>query len=150
MIDSSDHANLERSKEIFGCLMSNDLLMGKPMLILSNKQDLPGALDPLDVCEYFEVEYLANLFRTPCLVEGVGRYDQDYDVQVTMNACQWLVKTICKNYKSIQNKIRFLRVVTQNESLSSNDEIPRRSRRPATGKRKVSVVIIISCRLCEF
>jgi hypothetical protein len=139
VIDSSDHANLERSKEIFGGLMSNDLLMGKPMLILSNKQDLPGALDPLDICDYFEIEYLANLFRTPCYVEGVGRYDQDYDVQITMNACQWLVKTICKNYKSIQNKIRFLRVVTQNESLSSNDEIPRKNRRPATGKRKVSV-----------
>jgi hypothetical protein len=131
--------NLERSKEIFGSIMSNDLLMGKPTLILSNKQDRPGALDPLDICDYFEVEYLANLFRTPCYVEGIGRYDQAFDSQVATNACRWLVKTIVKNYKSIQNKIRFLRVVTQNESLSSNDEIPRRSRRPATGKRKVSV-----------
>lgn len=139
VIDSSDHANLERSKEIFGSIMSNDLLMGKPMLILSNKQDKPGALDPLDICDYFEVEYLANLFRTPCYVEGIGRYDQAYDSQLAINACSWLVKTIVKNYQSIQNKIRFLRVVTQNESLSSNDEIPRRSRRPATGKRKVSV-----------
>jgi hypothetical protein len=139
VIDANDHVNLERSKEIFGSIMSNDLLMGKPVLILSNKQDLPGALDTLDICDYFEVEYLANLFRTPCLVEGVGRYDQDYDVQISLNACQWLVKTITKNYKSIQNKIRFLRVVTQNESFCSNDEIPRRNRRPATGKRKVSV-----------
>lgn len=113
--------------------------MGKPMLIVSNKQDLPGALDPLDICDYFEVEYLANLFRTPCFVEGIGRYNQEHDSQLAINACSWLVKTIVKNYKSIQNKIRFLRVVTQNESLSSNDEIPRRSRRPATGKRKVSV-----------
>lgn len=138
--------------------MSNDLLMGKPMLIISNKSDLPGALDSLDVCDYFEVrpsqarpvaplinvsalqiEYLANLFRTPCLVEGVGRHDEALDAQAVRNACAWLVKTICKHHKSIHNKIRFLRVVTQNESLSSNEEIPRRNRRPATGKRKVSV-----------
>ncbi|CRL02089.1 CLUMA_CG015142, isoform A [Clunio marinus] len=136
VIDSSDHSTLERSKEIFGAIMSNDLLMGKPMLILSTKQDLPGALDSLDICDYFEVEYLANLFRTPCYIEGVGRYENQYDSQVAMAACTWLVNTICNNYKSIQNKIRFLRVVTQNESLSSNEEIPRRNRRPATGKRK--------------
>lgn len=55
VIDSSDHAQLERSKEILGSIMANDLLMGKPMLIMSNKQDLPGALDSLDICDYFEV-----------------------------------------------------------------------------------------------
>lgn len=119
--------------------MSNDLLMGKPTLIFANKQDTAGAIDPLDICDYFEVEFLANLFQTPCYVEGSGRYEHNYDVQVAQNALKWLLKTIEKNHKSIQNKIRFLRVVTQNESLSSNEEIPRRkSRRPATGKRKVS------------
>lgn len=55
VIDSSDHAQLERSKEILGSIMANDLLMGKPMLIVSNKQDLPGSLDSLDICDYFEV-----------------------------------------------------------------------------------------------
>jgi signal recognition particle receptor subunit beta len=64
VIDASDHAHLERSKEIFGSLMSNDLLMGKPMLILSNKQDLPGALDSLDICDYFEV----RASRSCCVV----------------------------------------------------------------------------------
>ncbi|KAL7038517.1 hypothetical protein ACKWTF_009594 [Chironomus riparius] len=136
IIDSSDPYSLERSKEIFGAIMSNDLLTGKPTLIFANKQDQPGALDSLDICDYFEIEYLANLFRTPCYVEGSGQYEETYDSQVARNALNWLLKTINKNYKSIQNKIRFLRVVTQNESLSSNEEIPRKSRRPATGKRK--------------
>lgn len=140
IIDSSDPYSLERSKEIFGAIMSNDLLTGKPTLIFANKQDQPGALDSLDICDYFEIEYLANLFRTPCYVEGSGRYEDIYDSQVARTALNWLLKTINKNYKSIQNKIRFLRVVTQNESLSSNEEIPRKSRRPATGKRKVSVI----------
>lgn len=140
VIDAADAWALERSKQIFGAIMSNDLLMGKPTLIFANKQDVPGAIDPLDICDYFEVEYLANLFRTPCYVEGSGRFEDLYDSQVARNALKWLMKTIDRNYKSIQNKIRFLRVVTQNESLSSNEEIPRRnSRRPATGKRKVSV-----------
>jgi hypothetical protein len=141
VIDASDHGQLEKSKEIFGTIMSNDLLMGKPMLIISNKQDLPGALDSLDICSYFEVEYLANLFRTPCFVEGLGKYNDQFDSQVTINACNWLMKTILENYKTIQNKIRFLRYFTQNESVSSNEEIPRRKRRPATGKRKVSVML---------
>jgi ADP-ribosylation factor-like protein 13B len=140
VIDAADAWALERSKQIFGAIMSNDLLMGKPTLIFANKQDVQGAIDPLDICDYFEVEYLANLFRTPCYVEGSGRFEDLYDSQVARNALKWLMKTIDRNYKSIQNKIRFLRVVTQNESLSSNEEIPRRnSRRPATGKRKVSV-----------
>lgn len=60
VIDSSDPARMERSKEIFGSIMSNDLLMGKPMLILSNKQDLPGAIDPLDICDYFEVSFAGH------------------------------------------------------------------------------------------
>lgn len=141
VIDSSDAHHYERSKQIFGAIMSNDLLMGKPTLIFANKQDTPGALDSLDICDYFEVEYLANLFRTPCYVEGSGRFEDAYDSQVARTALNWLLKTINKNYKSIQNKIRFLRVVTQNESLSSNEEIPRKSRRPATGKRKVSVML---------
>lgn len=55
VIDSHDIGSLERSKEIFGSIMSNDLLQGKPMLVLSNKQDLPGALDSLDICDFFEV-----------------------------------------------------------------------------------------------
>lgn len=140
VIDSTDQANLEKSKQIFGSIMSNDLLMGKPFLILANKQDRPNAIDSLDICDFFEVEYLANLFQTPCLVEGVGRYQHSYDSEIVRDACSWLVKTICKNYKSIQNKIRFLRIVTQSESISSNEEIPRKNRRPATGKRKVSVM----------
>lgn len=139
VIDASDPSQLERSKEIFGAIMSNDLLTGKPTLVIANKQDIPGALDSLDICDYFEVEYLANLFRTPCLVEGLGKYNDQFDSQATINTCNWLAKTILENYKTIQNKIRFLRYFTQNESISSNEEIPRRCRRPVTGKRKVSV-----------
>lgn len=138
VIDSSDHSQLERSKEIFGAIMSNDLLTGKPTLVIANKQDRPGALDSLDICDYFEVEYLANLFRTPCLVEGLGKYNDQFDSQATIHTCNWLAKTILENYKTIQNKIRFLRYFTQNESVS-NEEIPRRYRRPATGRKKVSV-----------
>jgi hypothetical protein len=133
---SSDSYSLERSKQIFGAIMSNDLLMGKPTLIVANKQDVHGALDSLDICDYFEVEYLANLFRTPCYVEGSGKFEESYDSQVARNSLSWLVKTINNNYKSIQNKIRFLRVVTQNETLSNNDEIPHTYRRPLTGKKR--------------
>jgi ADP-ribosylation factor-like protein 13B len=142
VIDASDPYNLERSKQIFGAIMSNDLLMGKPMLVFANKQDKSGAIDSLDICDFFEVEYLANLFRTPCYVEGVGRYDPAFDMQAARTALGWLLKTISINYKTLQNKIRFLRVVTQNESLASNEEIPRKYRRPLTGKRKVSVTDI--------
>lgn len=94
----------------------------------------------------FQIEFLANLFRTPCFIEGVGRFEQQFDSKVCGVACNWLVQTICKNYKTIQNKIRFLRVVTQNESLS-NEEIPRHSRRPLTGKRKVSAKFSFACKL---
>lgn len=138
VIDAADAWSLERSKQIFGAIMSNDLLMGKPTLIFANKQDVTGAIDSLDICDYFEVEFLANLFRTPCYVEGSGRFEDLYDSQVARNALKWLMRTIERDHKSIQNKIRFMRAVTQNESLSSNEEIPRRkSRRPLTGKRKV-------------
>lgn len=130
VIDSADTSKLERSKQIFGAIMSNDLLMGKPTLIIANKQDTDGALHPLDICDAFEVEYLANIFRTPCYVEGSGNYDS----QAARVALKWLVKTINRNYKSLQNKIRFLRVVPQNEEISR-----KKYQRPATGKRKVSV-----------
>lgn len=99
----------------------------------ANKQDSASAVDFLDICEFFEIEYLANLFQTPCLIEGCGSSDdQSLQDDGLLKGLQWLLKTINKNYRKIQNQIQFLHAISNRESMKRE-----KMERSMTGKRKV-------------
>lgn len=51
VIDSSDHDRLQTSRTELLTMLSEEELVGVPLLVFCNKQDVPGALKPEDVSE---------------------------------------------------------------------------------------------------
>lgn len=134
VIDASSINNICQSYKIFKNLMAHDFLIGKPFLIIANKQDLPGSVDCIDICEYLDVEFLANKFRNPCMLEACGNWEDESDeYDGLMLGVNWLVKTIISNKQFLTNRINFHRVMLEQSSKLFQ------SHRPCTGiRRKVS------------
>jgi ADP-ribosylation factor-like protein 13B len=63
VIDSSNVESIIESKNVFKMLMSHDFLIGKPFLIVANKQDLVGSFDCIEICSFLDIESLANQYR---------------------------------------------------------------------------------------
>ncbi|XP_063709299.1 uncharacterized protein LOC134837838 [Culicoides brevitarsis] len=105
VIDSSDISKLEESRTILGELLSNPHLEGKPFLILGNKQDLPAALDYLDIFYYFGLEQMANSSQSPCMLEVTGNFANGHSELDT--AMEWLASAIEHRLKAIRNMIKF-------------------------------------------
>jgi ADP-ribosylation factor-like protein 13B len=155
VIDSSDAGKLEESRIVFSQVISNEYIVGKPMLILANKQDIFGAIDSIgerrnmlwlitkiyflpfvftDICEYFAIEKYANFYRTPCLLQETGSFvspeDDGLDTGFT-----WLIQTIEQNLKSLKNRTAFHRKF-------SEETIPKRV--TSSKKRKKVIVKFLS------
>ncbi|XP_055531982.1 ADP-ribosylation factor-like protein 13B isoform X2 [Wyeomyia smithii] len=131
VVDSSNINNICQSYKVFNNLMAHDFLIGKPFLIIANKQDLPGSTDCVDICEYLDVEFLANKYRNPCMVEPCGNWDvssNEYDG--LLRGINWIVRTIQINKQFLINRINFHRLMIE-ESHKLFE-----SHRPCTGVRR--------------
>jgi signal recognition particle receptor subunit beta len=53
VVDSADVERLDEAKSEFLAICENELLKTVPILVIANKQDLPGALPPGDVGLHF-------------------------------------------------------------------------------------------------
>ena len=50
-LDSNDRERVQESKKSFDAMISNSNLIGVPLLVLANKQDLPGMeIESLKIC----------------------------------------------------------------------------------------------------
>uniref|UniRef100_A0A182M878 ADP-ribosylation factor-like protein 13B n=1 Tax=Anopheles culicifacies TaxID=139723 RepID=A0A182M878_9DIPT len=133
VIDASNIHNICESYKIFQNLMAHEFLAGKPFLILANKQDLPESVDCIEICEYLDVEYLANRYRCPCLVEACGNWgstsyeSNEYDGLTY--GIQWLVSTVLAHRQFIMNRINFHKLMLGREGTDSARTI----KRPRTG-----------------
>ncbi|KAF7994397.1 hypothetical protein HCN44_003869 [Aphidius gifuensis] len=110
VVDASDMSRLDENKNIFGELISNENIAGKPILLLANKQDIPGAIDELDVVESLDVEKVANAMRCPTRVEICSCiFTQDKAKSSTSgikNGYNWLLETIAKNYEDLNERVQ--------------------------------------------
>ncbi|XP_055639144.1 ADP-ribosylation factor-like protein 13B isoform X2 [Toxorhynchites rutilus septentrionalis] len=131
VVDASSINNIYQSHQTFKNLMAHDFLIGKPFLIIANKQDLPSSVDCIDICEYLGVELLANKYRNPCMIEACGNWGSTFDeydgLQFGVN---WLVKTIIANKQFLVNRINFHRIMLENGPKLFG------SHRPYTGVRR--------------
>lgn len=107
VIDSSDVTKLEESKMILSELLSNPHLEGKPFLILGNKQDLPSALDYLDIFYFFGLEQMANSSQSPCMLEVTGNFANVNGYSELDVGLEWLTSAIMHRLKAIRNMIKF-------------------------------------------
>ncbi|XP_058821199.1 ADP-ribosylation factor-like protein 13B isoform X2 [Topomyia yanbarensis] len=117
IVDASNINNIGQSYKVFKSLMSHDWLVGKPFLIIANKQDLPGSVDCIDLCEYFDIELLANKYQNPCMIEACGNWkDSDNEYDGLQFGISWLVNTIIDNKKYLMNRINFHRLSLEHKT----------------------------------
>ncbi|XP_071485767.1 uncharacterized protein [Diadema setosum] len=79
VVDSQDRARFaEAREELFGIVNAQEMTQGAPVLVLANKQDLPGASG---VTKLIDELHLRNLTRNPwhiqgaCATTGDGLYE---------------------------------------------------------------------------
>ncbi|EPY73103.1 ADP-ribosylation factor-like protein 14 [Camelus dromedarius] len=80
VVDSTDNQRLEDSRREFEHILKNEHIQNVPVVLLANKQDVPGALTAEDITRMFKVKKLCsdrNWYVQPCcavtgdgLVEG--------------------------------------------------------------------------------
>ncbi|RXM33148.1 ADP-ribosylation factor-like protein 14 [Acipenser ruthenus] len=76
VVDSADTARLEESKKELNHILKNDHLKKVPVVLLANKQDLPGALSATEITKKFHLKKLfcdRDWYVQPCCAKtGVG------------------------------------------------------------------------------
>ncbi|XP_059469114.1 ADP-ribosylation factor-like protein 13B [Neocloeon triangulifer] len=103
VVDASQIDRLEESKAELEKLISHEKIKGKPVLLLANKQDLPGALDELDLVDRLNLEYLVNAYKCPTTVETCAAIlSPDPAVQSGFN---WLVDAIIKDFTVLDSRV---------------------------------------------
>lgn len=76
VVDSSDKRRLEESKKEFELILKNEFIKNIPVIVLANKQDLPGALNAEEITRKFKVKKNCsdrNWYVQPCCaITGEG------------------------------------------------------------------------------
>ncbi|XP_013923422.1 PREDICTED: ADP-ribosylation factor-like protein 14 isoform X1 [Thamnophis sirtalis] len=76
VVDSSDKRHLEESKKELELILRHDSIKNVPVVVLANKQDLPGALSAEEVTEKLNMKKQCqnqNWYVQPCCaLTGVG------------------------------------------------------------------------------
>eukprot|EP00759_Apiculatamorpha_spiralis_P039454 PhF_6_TR38289/c0_g1_i1/m.57125/K07955/ARL8; ADP-ribosylation factor-like protein 8 len=85
VIDSSDHANLETAKSHLHDLLSKQALQGIPLLVLGNKNDLPGHMSEQEIIKAMELEGMSG--REVCCYSISAK--NNVNIDATLN---WLIK----------------------------------------------------------
>lgn len=95
VVDSSDRARVSESKEELHWIMEADEMRDVPVIILANKQDLPGALSASEVASKLGMHQTRGrdwYIQGTCAVNGDGLYEG-------MHELARLVKEFKKSHK---------------------------------------------------
>lgn len=92
IVDSSDRERVEESKDAFEKMVMNDHLIGVPLMLLANKQDLMDCLKVTEVKTIFN-NPLQSMGQRESWVQGVSALKGD-GVQ---EGIDWLVEAIKRN-----------------------------------------------------
>lgn len=76
VVDSSDKRRLEESRREFELILKNESIKNVPVVVLANKQDLPGALNAEEITRRFKMKKYCsdrNWYVQPCCaITGQG------------------------------------------------------------------------------
>ena len=78
VVDSSDRARISESKDELNWILESDEMRGVPVVILANKQDLPGALAPSDVAGKLGMHQMRSrewYIQGTCATNGDGLFE---------------------------------------------------------------------------
>lgn len=112
VVDSSETERMDECRKVLQDLLENPKVSGKPVLLLANKQDKPGAMDEVDICEGLNLEELVNRNKCPCRVEmcaaivNQGGKKRKLDQSIN-DGMQWLLDTIYANYEKLDERVAY-------------------------------------------
>uniref|UniRef100_A0A0K8UGM0 small monomeric GTPase n=3 Tax=Bactrocera latifrons TaxID=174628 RepID=A0A0K8UGM0_BACLA len=89
VVDSADRMRLESCKQELRVLLQEERLAGATLLVLANKQDLPGALSANDIKDVLELD---DITTHHWLVVGVSAVTGEK----LLGAMDWLIDDIAK------------------------------------------------------
>ena len=93
VIDSADRSRLSVAKDELAWILESDEMVGVPLVILANKQDLPNAASTSEIITKLELNSIRNrpwYIQSTCAVSGDGVYE-------AMNELSSMVKKFHKS-----------------------------------------------------
>merc|ERR1712157_164988 len=76
VVDSADHENVEIAKSELHDLLSKPTVSGIPLLVLGNKNDLPGALSTSELIERLNLKNCQNKNNIDITIEWLTKHAQ--------------------------------------------------------------------------
>ncbi|AQK73801.1 ADP-ribosylation factor B1B [Zea mays] len=78
VVDSLDRERIGKAKAEFQAIIKDPLMLNSVILVLANKQDMKGAMTPMEVCEGLGLYDLKNRIwhiQGSCALKGDGLYE---------------------------------------------------------------------------
>nr|CAB3447607.1 unnamed protein product [Digitaria exilis] len=78
VVDSLDRERIGKAKSEFQAIINDPLMLNSVILVFANKQDMKGAMTPMEVCEGLGLYDLKNRtwhIQGSCAVKGDGLYE---------------------------------------------------------------------------
>jgi len=88
VVDSSDKSRLLDCKKELETVLIEKRLSGAPLLVLANKQDLPGSLTVAEICQILEIDRIQR--NRNCAVFACSVFQRDSIV----DGMEWIIKDI--------------------------------------------------------
>ncbi|KAJ8397996.1 hypothetical protein AAFF_G00433430 [Aldrovandia affinis] len=103
VVDSSDRQRIREVREALVDLLKQPRVAGKPLLVLANKQDKPGALLGSELIEALTLEKLVNQSRSLCHIEPCSALldTRRWSDKKTLRGLRWLLHAVCLDYPEL-------------------------------------------------
>ncbi|XP_039142588.1 ADP-ribosylation factor-related protein 1 [Dioscorea cayenensis subsp. rotundata] len=99
VIDAASLSSFESSKSALEKVLRHEDLRGAPLLILANKQDLPGAVSAEELARYLDLKELDERLY---MFEAISAYDG----MGIKNSIEWLVEVMERSKRTETLRIR--------------------------------------------
>lgn len=107
VVDSADKMRLNTCREELNILLQEERLAGATLLVLANKQDLPGALSAQEIkevsnCNFIYAFYLTNYFQQILELDNITTHHWSVvgvsavTGEKLLGAVDWLIDDIAK------------------------------------------------------
>lgn len=107
VVDSSSVDRMNECKAALVRLLAHDRVKGKPMLLLANKQDVPGCLDENELREQLDLEHLVNEHCVPCFLvtcSAMASTGKRMDGAIRAGL-HWLLEAIEQDFEALHKRV---------------------------------------------
>ncbi|XP_028816295.1 ADP-ribosylation factor-like protein 13A isoform X2 [Denticeps clupeoides] len=107
VVDSSDRARIKEVKDELADILKQPRMVGKPLLVLANKQDKIHALLGSELIEILSLEKLVNQSRSLCHIEPCSAFMdlRRWSDRKTLRGLRWLLRAVSLDYAELCSRI---------------------------------------------